>query len=311
MARPSRGGTSATSGGGSRELSAIGLLHLSVIYLVWGSTYLAIRIAVREGSGFPPFIMAGMRVVAGGCLLFLWAAISGSRLRPTRRELVLLFAAGILLWVGGNGLVTWAEQRAHSGYAALLIGTAPLWVALLESLIDRRAPSALLVLSLLVGFSGLAALTFPVLRTGTAADIYAVLALLGAPLSWGIGSILQQRRRIMLSTSVTSAYHQLFGGLGFAVAALLSGEPRPAPVADAWWAWGYLVIFGSVFAFTSFVRALRLLPINVVMTYAYVNPVIAVILGRIILDEPITLWTVVGMVLVLLGVAGVFRERYA
>ena len=172
-------------------------------------------------------------------------------------------------------------------------------------------PSFLLIGSLLIGFAGIALLSVPVLLSGTSSDLWLLIALLLAGLSWGCGTVLQTRKPVTLAPRVSSGYQQLFAGLGFVVAALLLREPRPDPVPEAWLAWGYLVIFGSVFAFTSFVQTLRLLPINVAMTYAYVNPVIAVILGWLILREPITGWTIGGAALVLLGVAGIFRDRYS
>jgi drug/metabolite transporter (DMT)-like permease len=288
----------------------VGLFHLSVVYLVWGSTYLAIRVAVRQGSGFPPFTMVGLRVLAGGTLLLLWSAGSRRPIKPSRGELAILGASGLLLWLGGNGLVTWAEQRAHSGYAALMIAGVPIWVALIEAILDRKTPSRLLTGSLLVGFGGIVLLNLPVLVSGAPADLWSLLALLLAGLSWASGTVIQSRKPVTLSPRVSSGYQQVIAGLGFVVVAILIREPRPTPVPEAWLAWGYLVIFGSVVAFTSYVQALRLLPINVAMTFAYVNPVIAVILGWLILSEPITGWTLGGAALVLLGVAGVFRTRY-
>ncbi len=285
-------------------------LDLLVVYVVWGSTYLAIRVAVGEGGGFPPFIMGAMRVLLAGVLLLLWAGLTWSRLRPTKEELLVLAVSGILLWTGGNGLVMWAEQRADSAYAALLVGSTPIWVAVMMAFLDRRPPSWLLAGSLLIGFAGLVLLTAPVLATGTRADTLAVIALLAAPVSWGIGSLIQNRRPVGMSVIASSAYQHLFGGAGFLVLVLIFNEPLPNPTPAAWWAWGYLVVFGSLLAFTSFVRALRSLPTNIVMTYAYVNPVIAMILGRLILNEAITAWTVGGAALILLGVAGVFRDRY-
>jgi drug/metabolite transporter (DMT)-like permease len=287
-----------------------GMFNLLVVYLVWGSTYLAIRVAVREEAGFPPFTMAGLRVLTGGVLLLLWAAAVRRQIKPSKRDVVILAISGMLLWVGGNGLVTWAEQRAHSGYAALLVAASPIWVALLEAILDRKLPSRLLVGSLLIGFGGIVLLSYPVLISGVRADWWSVIALLLAGLSWAIGTIVQSRHPVQLSPRVSSGYQQLFAGLGFALIALLLGEPRPTPLFEAWLAWGYLVLLGSVFAFTAFLQALRLLPTNIVMTYAYVNPVIAVALGWLILGEPITLWTVGGAALVLIGVAGVFRARY-
>ena len=286
-----------------------GLASLVVVYFVWGSTYLAIRIAVGPGSGFPPFFMVSSRVLTAGALLLALSALARQRLRPTAPELVTVIASGMLLWLCGNGLVSWAEQRSASGLAALIVGATPIFVAMLEAVIDHRVPSRLLIASLLVGFSGIIVLTFPVLRSGIQADILSIGLLMVGAFSWGIGSMLQARRPVGLQPMASSGYQHLAGGVGLLAAALLTHEPIPHPSQAAWLAWIYLVIFGSLLAFTSFVRALHLLPINIVMTYGYVNPVIAVLLGWLILNEPITIWTISGTALILVGVAGIFRVR--
>ncbi len=295
---------------GREKPSLAGLGHLLVVYFVWGSTYLAIRLAVRDGAGFPPFYLGAMRVLAAGPLLLLWARMKSERIRPRPDEALVLFVSGILLWIGGNGAVMWAEQRADSGYAALLIGSLPIWVVVIEAIVDRRLPSRMLGFSLLVGFAGLGVLTVPVMAHGTRADLLSVVALLFAPISWGVGAVLLQRRPVALSPRASSGWQQLFGGAGFLLMAVIAGEPLPTPTPEAWAAWAYLVVFGSILAFTSFIYALRLLPASISMTYAYVNPVIAILLGWLILSEAITVWTVAGTVLIMLGVMGAFRSRY-
>jgi drug/metabolite transporter (DMT)-like permease len=296
--------------GNERSRMMEGLLHLLVVYVFWGGTYLAIRFAVREGSGFPPFIMAGSRFLVGGLILLGIALLRKHSLRLSLRDFGLLFVSSVLLLNGGNGLVSWAEQRAHSGYAALVVGTTPIWTALVESLVDRRRPTGRLIVSLLIGFAGLAVLTAPVIQSGGKSDIYASIALVLAPLSWSVGAVIQQRKPVKLPPLVSSGYQQLLCVIGFSVMALGHGEGTPHPTTEAWFAWGYLVIFGSVMAFTSFVMALQLLPIPLVMTYAYVNPVIAVFLGWLLLGEPVTPDTLVGTLMILTGVAGVFREKF-
>jgi drug/metabolite transporter (DMT)-like permease len=287
-----------------------GFLHLLVIYVIWGSTYLAIRVAVQEGSGFPPFTMAALRTLVGGAILLLLGLLRRRRLRLTAYEVRILAASGLLLWLGGNGLVTWAETRAESGYAALIIATIPIWVALMDAILDRRTPPPLLIVSLLVGLAGIGVLSAPHLAGGDARDMAALAALLLAPFLWALGSVLQRRRPVGVAPQVSAAYQQLFGSIGFFAVALLVREPPPTPTQEAMLAWVYLVIMGSVVAFSSYVAALALLPTRVVATYAYVNPVIAVVLGAIVLGESITIATLVGMALVLLGVAGVFRATY-
>jgi drug/metabolite transporter (DMT)-like permease len=290
-------------------LDRVGLLNLLVVYVVWGSTYLAIRVAVREGAGFPPFFMAMMRVAAASAFLLGWARLKGERLRPTRAEFLLLAGSGVLLWVGGNGLVTWAEMRASSGLAALLVAAMPIWGELISMVVDRRPPSARMGGSILLGFVGVGLLTWPILRTGVRADVLAVVALLLAPLFWALGSIWYQRRRTDLSTRAVSGWQQLLGGAGFLVVVLLRREPLPAPTGEAWLAWLYLTVFGSVIAFTSYMTTLRRLPYRIVVTYAYANPVIAVFLGWLLLGEAVTAWTLAGAALVVAGVAGIFNNR--
>ncbi len=296
-------------GNSERSVTWTGLGHLMVVYVVWGSTYLAIRVGVREGAGFAPFTFGALRVLVAGILLLLWARWSGARIKPSRTELWTLAVSGLLLWTGGNGILIWAEHNIHSAYAALLVSSTPMWAVIVEAIVDRVAPSALLIGSLTIGFLGTALLSFPILRSGSSADFLSVVGLLVGSLCWSIGSIFQNRHPVALGVRASSAYQQLFGSLGFISLALILNEPTPRPTAEAWYAWGYLVVIGSIFAFTSFVQALRLLPTGIVFTYAYVNPVIAVFLGWLILSEPVTVWTIGGASLVLVGVAGVFHQK--
>lgn len=294
----------------SPSVSTKGLLNLIVVYLVWGSTYLFIRLTVREGSGFPPFAMAAGRTLCASAILFGLALVFRHRLRLTGPDLQVLLLSGLLLWVGGNGLVVWAERHADSGYAALVLGTSPMWPVIMEVLLERKPPSLLLALSLLVGFSGLAVLVTPIIKQGLSVDVSSTAALLAAAMAWSGGSLLMQRRPPQTTTVLISAYQHLFGGLGLAWVMLLTGEPWPQPTATAWLGWAYLVIFGSLISFTSYLVAVRTLPISVVMTYAYINPVIAVILGWLVLGERITSTTLMGTALIFIGVSGVFWKKF-
>jgi drug/metabolite transporter (DMT)-like permease len=283
------------------------IFHLSVVYVVWGSTYLAMRIAVRDG--FEPFTVGLTRAVVSGAILLGLAALARQRLRLTRHELTVLSVSGLLLWTGGNGLVLVAVQRVDSSLAALVVASIPIWVALMEALTRRRLPSLRLTLALVLGFAGIVALSYPLLRDGVRADALSVLCVIAGAMSWSAGTLLQTRNRVDLSPQVSSSVQMLAGGAGFVVLRLIVGEPWPSPGIDAALAWSYLVIVGGVLAFTSYITVLRLLPISIVTTHAYVNPVIAIILGWLVVSEPITGWTIAGSALVLLGVAGVFRAR--
>ncbi|MBT9129923.1 MAG: putative inner membrane transporter YedA [candidate division WS2 bacterium] len=292
------------------DLNRTGLFHLFVIYLVWSTTYLAIRIAVREGGGFPPFTFGAMRVLAAGAILIFWSWLNGKKLSLSRNDLVTLFISGLLLWVGGNGMVLWAQQRAYSGYAALIIGSTPIWVAIIESFIKKKLPQTALIIFILLGFGGIGILSIPSLLTGNIIDYYSIIALLIASISWGLGSILQKYRQVTTEPVISSTYQHLFGGIGFIFLALIVKEPLPSPTTEAWIAWVYLVIVGSIFAFTSFILALKLLPISLVMTYAYVNPVLALFLGWFFLKEPITPFTLIGALFIVLSVIGIYKYQY-
>ena len=285
-------------------------MHLLIVYIVWGSTYLGIRVAVQEGSGFPPMIMSATRVFAGSLILVALARfIQKQSLRLTKEEWVVLSVSGLALWWGGNGLVAIAEMTVPSGYAALIIACTPIWVAIIESILDKKRPSFFLVISLLIGVAGIAVLNWPAIIAGNLNDLRGLFLLIIAGLSWGAGSIYQKRKNIHTTPEISSAVQQFTGGIALLITSFIISEPTINPVPSAWWAWGYLIIFGSVIAFTSFVKALKLLPPNVVFTYAFVNPVVAVILGFFILGEPITPWTFAGATLVIIGVVGVFKEQ--
>jgi drug/metabolite transporter (DMT)-like permease len=286
-----------------------GLLCLCVTYVVWGSTYLAIRVAVREGAGWPPFWLGGTRVFVAAAILLLACLVRRVRIRPGSADLVVIGGSGLLMWVGGNGAVNWAEQRIDSGLAALVVGSMPMWVVLMESVIDRRRPSARLVASLVIGFAGLVVLTLPMWREGLTGDTLGVLAVVIAAISWGAGSVWLNRKPVAVDSVATAGLQQFFGGFGFLAMVVVMAEPLPTPSPEAWGAWIYLVLFGSVISYTCFIYALKELPTALVMTYTYVNPVIAVFLGWLLLHEPLTVSTFVATLLIIAGVSGVFREK--
>ena len=260
-----------------------------------------------RGNGFPAIYDGLHAGGAGRPDLVHFEPLRGERLR-IRAEAVTLAGSGLLLWLGGNGLVTFAEQHAASGLAALLVAASPMSAAVIEAIVDRKLPSVGLAVSLVGGFIGIALLTAPELLAGCAGHALRV-GLIGR--SAGVGERFGVASAPTGGVEPTNQFgisDDLWGdrvhGGGAAGRGTLS-----AATTEALLAWGYLVIFGSLFAFTAYVTALRLLPTSVVMTYAYVNPVLAVLLGAWLLGEEITIWTLAGSALVLLGVAGVFRAR--
>ena len=293
----------------SESLSRKGLFHLFIVYTVWSTTYLAMRVGVNAANGFPPFMFGAARMFVAALILFSIAYIQKQPLKPTRSELISLVIIGNLLWMGGNGFVLWAVQYAGSGFASLIVSSAPIWATMIELVLYKKKPSFILNISLFIGFMGVAILSMPSFLKGASQDMLAVMALVLSAFLWALGSVVQTRRPVNLPPQVMSGYHQLFACGGFLLASLALGEPAPQPTVSAWLAWGYLVVFGSVFAFTSYIFALRLLPINITMTYAYVNPVLALSLGWLLLDESIETWTLWGAALVVVSVFGIFRVK--
>ena len=290
-------------------LSRRGLFHLGLVYSIWSTTYLAMRVGVGFSSGFPPFVFGALRLPVAALILLTMARMQGLHMKPTPAEWLSLCVVGNLLWLVGHGLILWASQYADSGFTCLMASSTPIWAAVIELFFYKKRLSIPLIISLLVGFAGIAILSSLSLGRRGTTDFSVVMALVVGPLGWALGSAVQSRRPVHLAPQVLSGYHQLLASCGFLVVSLLLGESAPHATPSAWIAWGYLVVFGSVFAFTSYVIALKLLPINIVMTYAYVNPVLALFLGWLLLNEPITPRILLGAGLVLLSVFVIFKVK--
>lgn len=276
---------------------------LGVVYVVWGSTYVAIKFTIES---MPPLVSAGSRfLVAGGVLALLVAWRGG--LRMTRRQLGTGVLLGLLLPACGNGLVVVAEQSVASGLAALLVASVPLYVVLMRRFAGERPPAVTFV-GVLVGLVGLGVLLLD--DVGGSSWWGPWLVLLGA-LGWALGSFLSGRLPVPANPFALSAVEMLAGGAVLTVTGLLAGERvSPAAVtASSWAAWGYLVVFGSLLAFSSYVYVLGELPVSTVATYAYVNPVIAVVLGVWLAGERFGALQVVGGLLVVLAVVLVVQAE--
>jgi drug/metabolite transporter (DMT)-like permease len=287
---------------------ALGLVvvALGVVYVVWGSTYLGIRIVVEQA---PPLTSMGLRYLTAGLLLGTVLSLRGGlrRLRLTWRQAAGTAFLGLMLPMLGNGMVSVGENLgAPSGVAALLIAVAPLMIVVFR-LVEGDRPRLMTVLGVLLGFAGLG---FLVLAGHGGAHargfpVGAALIITMASTCWALGSYLQPRLWLPGDVFVTTVYEMLFGGLILLSVGQSSGEQFTA--ADyglrTWGALGYLVVFGSVVAFTSYVWLLANAPISLVATYAYVNPVVAVFLGWLVLSEPVTVPVLVGGAVVVLAVA--------
>ncbi|MFE7560397.1 EamA family transporter [Kitasatospora sp. NPDC057500] len=275
---------------------------LGIVYVVWGSTYLAIRIALET---MPSFLSAAARFLTAGLLLagFVAARYGRSALRVDLRQLGSAALVGGLLLTGGNGLVVLGENSIPSGLAALLVAAVPLWMVLLTAVGgDRPRPAELA--GVLLGLVGLGVLSAPAIG-GDIAPV-GVVAVLFATVTWALGSYASKRIRMPGNVFASSAYQMLAGGLGNMLIGLARGEQHGLSPADisvrSWLALGGLVVFGSLVAFTAYAWLLRAAPLTLVATYAYVNPVVAVLLGWLVLSEPLTGPTLLGGAIVVAGV---------
>jgi drug/metabolite transporter (DMT)-like permease len=280
------------------------LLAFAIIYFVWGSTFLAIRIGVHE---VPPLILAAMRFVAAGLALFIWTIARGER-APSRVQWLSASLLAFLIFVLDYGLLFWAEQRVPSGVAAVMMATIPAFTALAEIVILRTQRLTIrLAFALLVGIGGVAVLMSRSLNLGGAPiDSAGAVALIIASMSWSVASSLSRKLPLPTSKVVSSAAQMLAGGLLLTVAAALFGEFRrfnPSGVSrEAWFSLLYLIVAGSIVGFTAYVWLLHHHSPTRVGTYAYVNPVVAVAVGSLLGGEALGLRTVLGALFVLISV---------
>jgi drug/metabolite transporter (DMT)-like permease len=265
-------------------------LALLALYIVWGSTYLAILFTVET---IPPFLSAGVRFLVSGGILFLWRWSAGDRL-PTKRQWRSTAIVGIFLLLGGNGLVSFAEQRIASGIAALIVGTVPLWLVLIEALRPGGVrPSWQAILGLIIGFGGIYLLVGPSeLNMGSLQfDTIGIGAVILASFLWSIGSIYSRGADMPASSLMATGAEMLIGSAALFVVSGLLGEWRNFDLAavstQSWLGLAYLITFGSLIGFVSYIWLLKNAPVSLVATYAYVNPLVAVFLGAWLADEAI------------------------
>ena len=285
------------------------------VYIVWGSTYLAIRFAIET---MPPFLMAATRFLAAGLILYAFRRVRGDA-APTRLEWRSAAIVGALLLVGGNGGVVWAEQFVESGIAALLVGSAPLWMVLLDALrpgqshLARRSTnkrqSFLTTAGVVIGFLGIGLLVSPSSLTGIAGDVdplgAAVLTL--ACFFWAAGSLYNRGAKLPSSPLLGTGMEMLAGGVGLLLLGTLTGEWGKVDLAGistrSLLGLGYLVFFGSLVGFAAYTWLLRVAPTALVSTYAYVNPLVAILLGNLLAQEPLTPRVLIATAVILSAVA--------
>jgi drug/metabolite transporter (DMT)-like permease len=290
---------------------ALGML---VLYLVWGSTYLAIAIAVET---IPPFLMAGSRFLVAGFALLAWMAVRHGRaaIAPTRREWRDSLIVGALLLGGGMGMVAFGEQTVPSGITALLIGLMPVWVAVFGRLLLGERLPGIAIVGIVVGFVGVGILVSPTITGGAGAlDPLGLAAIIVSPIAWALGSLYASHRAVLPRQPLTATGLQMvLGGVVLMSMSVLAGEPArfdPGAVSAASLAsFLYLAVVGSLLAFTAYGWLLRVAPLPLVATYAYVNPVVAVILGAIVLQEPIDPRTILAGAVIIGAVALIVTAR--
>lgn len=274
---------------------------LAIVYVVWGSTYLGIKIAIET---MPPMLSGALRFVTAALLLggFLLVKKGTAAFRMSPRQFGGAALIGVLLLTGGNGMVAVAEQHISTGLAALLVASVPLWLVVFR-IVARDRPALLTLAGVLVGFGGVAALSLN--GGGEAASTTGIVVILVASLSWSIGSFLSARIPMPANVWAASTVEMLVGGAGLVVTGLSLGErlDLAAVSGRSWAALVYLVLVGSLVGFTAYTWLLGNAPISLVSTYAYVNPVVAVILGVLVVNENVTTQIVAGGAVILLGVA--------
>jgi drug/metabolite transporter (DMT)-like permease len=273
----------------TRSLRVQVSLAFFAIYIIWGSTYLAIRYAVET---IPPLYTAGFRHLVAGTILLLWCA--WKKLRPTRDQLRASVVIGALFFLGGHGALHWAEQRINSGLASLLIATEPIFVFVLAAAAEKRwRMNARLLAGIALGLGGVALLFGKsTLMAGPGMATAAVVTLLGA-LSWAVGIVYSRKSHLSGHPLLLSALSLISGALLLLVAGTVAGEGRGFHFADvsrrSWMALAYLILFGSVIAFTAYNWLLEHYSPTLVATHTYVNPIVAVLLGWLLANEAVTL----------------------
>ena len=285
----------------------------AAVYLIWGSTFLAIRYAIET---MPPLLMAGVRFIIAGAMLYAWGAIR-EKARPTRAQWVGTAIVGSLLLAGGNGAVSWSEQFVPSGLAALVVANTPLWMVLFEW--ARRGgdrPTAPVLAGIALGFIGLILLVGPgdILGASSVDPRSAVVLMLGT-LAWAFGSIYSRSLRMPASARLSTGMQMLAGGALLLFLGLIIGEGARVELGaistKSALALLYLIVFGAIVGFTAYIWLLTVTTAARVSTYAYVNPVVALILGWLLADEPMNARTILAAAVILAGVAVITIARSA
>lgn len=286
------------------------------ICIIWGTTYLAIRVAVLH---YPPFLMAGLRQLISGVVMIAIALLINKKADLSKKNLLQQSMIGFLLITLGNGFVTWAEQYVQSGVAALICSTMPISTVLINIMLGKERLNFIIVLGMLMGFAGVALIFQD--NMGQQAHngqlyIIGIVALFIATFSWASGSILNKRNSNSSNGLFNAGFQILVGG-----SLMLCISPFTDNYTHlVWWneeglmAFAYLIVFGSILAYAAYMYALKMLPVGFVTSYAYINPLVAVLLGSIMLHEPLNIYTFFAFVLIIAGIIIVrrgYRHQHA
>jgi drug/metabolite transporter (DMT)-like permease len=278
----------------------------AAVYVIWGSTYLGIRVAIES---IPPFLMAGSRFIVSGTLLYLWTRIRREP-SPTWSHWRSAAIIGLMLLVIGNGALTWAEQLIPSGIAALLAAISPLWFVLIEWVQGGVKPSAGVVAGLLLGTLGVIVLINPAnFVGGEEINILGAIVLVLASICWAAGSLYSRKARLPSSPLLATAMEMLAGGFGLLLLSAVSGELSTFQISTVTYrslgAYAYLTVFGSLIGFSSYIWLLRATTPTLASTYAYVNPIVAMLIGWLVADEVLSGRILLASLLIVAAVAAI------
>jgi drug/metabolite transporter (DMT)-like permease len=282
----------------------------AAVYLIWGSTYLAIRFAIET---MPPFFMAGTRFVLAGLILYVWTRMRGSSQTTLAHWRSAVIVGGLML-LGGHGAVVWAEQWVPSGLVSLLISTVPLWMVCMDWLQHGSQPDFRIAVGLILGFVGIILLVTSLENLGTGyIDIIGALVVVFGAFLWASGSLYSRSIRLPVSPLLMTALQMIAGGLLLLVASLVTGEWTRVQLDQvstrSLFSWVYLVVFGALIAFTSYVWLLKVSTPARVSTYAYVNPIVALFLGWVLADETPTFMNILAAAIILGSVVIITTHR--
>jgi drug/metabolite transporter (DMT)-like permease len=281
-------------------------LHLAVVYFVWGTGYPVIGIALTDANALTPMQLQTGRLLLSAAVLGIPLMLRARFIVKGRRDLALCLVSGCLFWVTGNGFATLALRQLPAGFVTMAAAGIPSWTAVFQSFFDRRSITRMQAASLVLGFIGMILVFFPALSRGAQADLYKPFELcvaFAAPITWALGSMLQRPLRHTTAPEVAASLQMAVGGSCWLVLALLDGSPLPEQLSrPEIIAFLYLVLFVGVLGFTSYIKVARLFPPHIGASFAYVNPIVGLLLAWLFLNERIALMSLLGMITVVASV---------